>query len=287
MTIPGLSALRGVDLLLPGLGEGSDGGVDAAFHGAERDAEHVRELGVTEFLEVGEEEGLFETWREAVEGTLDHGALLGLLDAGRGVGHVDGHEVDEGGGVVAAGGGGEGDGGSAADLAEGVAALVGGDGEQPRLEAARAVEAFEGLVDLEEGVLENVLGELTLAGEAVEEPHERIVVALDERTESLGVAGEMLLDQLLVRAVRVDGHVWALVLFVRLGGVEGSIPLRHTNAVGLGARRGMRIRGCIVWACKVSRTAGCDARMAWGRGCCWARRVTALGVLLLLVRLIA
>src|SRR5687768_2977539 len=81
------------------------------------------------------------------------------------------HEVNELAALVVAGadGGLEGVGGAAGLRAQEVAGLVGGDGEEPRAEAAGGVKLGGGLVDLKEGFLEDILSRGPVVEEADEE----------------------------------------------------------------------------------------------------------------------
>ena len=95
--------------------------------------------------------------------------------------------VVEGLGAVAAGG------------AEEVAGLVGGDGEEPGSEAAAGVEGFGVAVDLDEGLLKEVVGGGGVGNEPTQEREEFLLVARDEFCEGALVSVGVGVEELFVR----------------------------------------------------------------------------------------
>lgn len=156
--------------------------MEAAFDGAQGDGEHVGDFLVGEAVEVGHEQDFAEVVGHGGGAGPDSFAQFLLFELVLRHGEVGLHEVEELDAVLTvADAGGEGGGVALAAAAQVVAGLVGGDGEEPGLEPAGDVERFDGLMNLEERLLKDVLGGIAVAHEADEEVEELVAIARDQR----------------------------------------------------------------------------------------------------------
>lgn len=162
---------------------------------------------IRELMEITEEQYFAQVCWHCEDDGLHLGTEFLPLEGDVGGFLVGGHEGEKLVGVVIAGidGGLKGGDGTAGEGSEEVAGLIGGDGEEPGLEPAVDVELVGGLMNLEERLLEDVLGGGAVAEEADEEVVELALVALDEQGEGVAIALAVLEEELLVGArVEVD-----------------------------------------------------------------------------------
>ena len=190
--------------------EGGEAAVEPGFYGREWGRGHAGDLFEGELFVEAEDEDFAVVGLELEEDFGDLGGVFAGAELFEGGGAVDGDL--EGAGVAVFG--------AFAHLVEGghgalageVDDEVAGDGEEPGVEAGLAVVLSAAQEDTHPGLLEEVFGDLALAGEEEEIAQEAVLVELDELVEDLGV--------LALEAAR-DGDVFLLAAFGDRGGERG------------------------------------------------------------------
>ncbi len=154
---------------------------DPRLHGAERDRQHLGDLGVVEVGDVAQHDGSAELLGQVVEGVVDGHPQSGRLDAPLG------ERVDDLGPRLVVG-----DDvrrrppAAAAQLVEGG---VGGDAVDPRGERRAPVEAGEAADDADHRLLGGVVGVAAGAGDAPAHGVDAVVVAAQQPVEGVAIAG--------------------------------------------------------------------------------------------------
>lgn len=180
---------------VPLAGEGGDCGVQSRFHCAKGDFEFIRDLGVAESLEVRQEKDLTKGIREFLKGLLDGLTGFRSIKPGIRTRHADFQQIDERAGrpvpisPLGVEGGGEVKGPSATLSTEVVPRLVRGNCKKPGAKPSGCIECVGGLVNLEEGFLEDVLRTGLVVHQADEESDEVVVMTFDQRPESRELPG--------------------------------------------------------------------------------------------------
>jgi len=163
--------------------EGGEAAVEAGLDGGERGLGDAGDLFEGKIFEEAEDEDLAGVGFERVEDFVDLGAVfadLDLLEGGRIVnGELDGAVVLGAVRELV-----EADGGA---LAGEIDNEVAGDGEEPSVEAGFAVVLGAAEEDADPGLLEEVFGDLAVAGKEEEVTEEAMLVLLDEPVEEVGV----------------------------------------------------------------------------------------------------
>src|SRR6185437_4242973 len=163
----------------PSIGKMCNSGMKPRFDGSQWNIEDVANLFIGKLMKITQKEDFPEVVGHGHDGLLDE--LLKLFTfhglAGHGFGGL--HEVNELAGFIVAGadGGLERIGRAAGLAADEIARFVGGDGEQPGTKAARGVKLGGGLMNLEEGFLEDILGRGAVAQETDQEVIQLTLIA--------------------------------------------------------------------------------------------------------------
>ena len=163
----------------------------------------IQDLGnllVRKAVEIPQKQHFSEAFRHLLDYVSYGRSRLAVLDSFLRTGHVGGHEVHvrPAALIAAAYLRVQLDGGVAEAAAESVTCLVGGDGEQPRPQAAGDVEPLGREVNLEKRLLENVLGQGPIAQEPRQEVKQFSTVPPHQFLEGPGVPFGVPENELLV-----------------------------------------------------------------------------------------
>jgi hypothetical protein len=142
-----------------------DGGVQARLDRADRDFQDFSDLTVFQVLEVGQNQGLPQRIGEPGDAGADPVAAFLALQLGQGAGRLADQQVDQGAGVGVPPFGPliQADRRLPSGLAERVDGLMGGDRVQPGADRPAVFVETSLQVDLQERVLEDVLGQRRVA----------------------------------------------------------------------------------------------------------------------------